>query len=234
MANTKKIKVRKKTEQKQEEAIGLDLQLSKSEAFIEKHWKPLLIGLAAVIVIVAGVFIWKNHMKNVEEKAQAAIRTSQSLFAQQQWDNALKGDGANNIGFLRIISEYSGTKTANLAKLYSALCYANTEKYDDAIKYFEDFSPKGDQMISPAAIAALGNCYVEKGETAKGAETLVKAAKQANNDAVSPVFLVQAAHLYKSLNQNDKALELYTEVKTKYFRSPLSTQVEKYIEELSK
>ena len=234
MANTKKIKVRKKTDQKQEEAIGLDVQLSKSEAFIEKNWKPLLIGLAAIIVIVAGVFIWKNHMKNVEEKAQAAIRTSQTLFAQQQWDNALKGDGANNIGFLRIIDEYSGTKTANLAKLYAAICYANTEKYDEAIQYFEDFSPKDDQMISPAAVAALGNCYVEKGNAEKGAETLLKAAKSADNDALSPVFLVQAANLYKSLNKNDKALELYKEVKTKYFRSPLSTQVDKYIEELSK
>ena len=234
MANTKKIKVKTKTEKKEEEAIGLDIQLSKSEAFIEKNLKAILIGLAAVIIIVAGVFIWKNHMNSVEKKAQVAIRTSQTLFGQQQWDNALKGDGANNIGFLRIIDEYSGTKTANLAKLYAAICYAKTEKYDDAIKYFEDFSPKSDQMISPAAIAALGNCYVEKGETAKGAETLVKAAKSADNDAVSPVFLVQAAHLYKSLNQNDKALELYKEVKDKYFRSPLSSQVEKYIEELSK
>lgn len=234
MANTKKIKVKNKTEKKQEEAIGLDIQLSKSEAFIEKNWKPILTALVAVIIIVAGWFIWRNHMNNVEKKAQAAIRTSQTLFGQQQWENALKGDGANNIGFLRIIDEYSGTKTANLAKLYAAICYANTEKYDEAIQYFEDFSPKDDQMISPAALAALGNCYVEKGNTAKGAETLIKAAKKADNDAVSPVFLVQAANLYKSLNQNDKALELYKEVKTKYFRSPLSTQMDKYIEELSK
>ncbi len=235
MANTKKIKVKTKTEQKQEqEAISLDVQLSKSEAFIEKNFKPILYCLAAIVIVVAGWFIWKNHMKNVEKEAQVAIHTSQKLFGQQQWDNALKGDGANNIGFLRVIDEYSGTKTANLAKLYAAICYANTEKYDEAIKYFEDFSPKDDQIISPAAVAALGNCYVEKGETAKGAETLIKAAKKANNDAVSPVFLVQAANLYKSLNQNEKALELYNEVKTKYFRSPLSTQVEKYIEELSK
>lgn len=234
MANTKKIKVKNKTEKNQEEAIGLDIQLSKSEAFIEKNWKPILTALVAVIIIVAGWFIWRSHMNNVEKKAQAAIRTSQTLFGQQQWENALKGDGANNIGFLRIIDEYSGTKTANLAKLYAAICYANTEKYDEAIQYFEDFSPKDDQMISPAAVAALGNCYVEKGNTAKGAETLIKAAKKADNDAVSPVFLVQAANLYKSLNQNDKALELYKEVKTKYFRSPLSTQMDKYIEELSK
>ena len=234
MANTKKIKVKNKTEKNQEEAIGLDIQLSKSEAFIEKNWKPILTALVAVIIIVAGWFIWRNHMNNVEKKAQAVIRTSQTLFGQQQWENALKGDGANNIGFLRIIDEYSGTKTANLAKLYAAICYANTEKYDEAIQYFEDFSPKDDQMISPAAVAALGNCYVEKGNTAKGAETLIKAAKKADNDAVSPVFLVQAANLYKSLNQNDKALELYKEVKTKYFRSPLSTQMDKYIEELSK
>lgn len=234
MSNTRKVKVNKVTEkQTEEQPIALDVHLSKSEAFIEKNLKPILIGLVAVIVIVAGIFIWKNHMKKVEVEAQVAIRTSQTLFAQQQWENALNGDGVN-VGFLRVIDEYSGTKTANLAKLYAAICYANTEKYDEAIKMFEGFSPAGDLLVSPSAVAALGNCYAEKGDAAKGAKVLEEAAKSADNDAVSPVFMVQAANLYKSLNQNDKAIQLYQNVKTKYPRSPLSSQMDKYIEELSK
>lgn len=218
------------SKKKETEAIGLDIQLNKSEAFIEKNLKPILIGLAAIIVIVVAFFIYNSHMKDVEAEAQNAISRSQMAFAQEQYEQALNGDGANQKGFLKIIDEYSGTKTANLAKLYVAICYANTGKTDEAIKYFESFSSKGDQMISPSAKAALGNCYIQKGDKEKGANMLINAAKDADNDAISPVFLLQAGEVYESINQKDKALSLYQQIKDKYFRSPLANEIDKYIE----
>lgn len=217
-----------------EEAIAFDEQLSKSEAFIEKNLKVIIIALVAVIVVVSGVFIYNNHMADVEQQAQKAIAKSQTAFAQSQYDQALNGDGASSKGFLKIINDYSGTKTANLAKLYAALCYANTEKYAEAIKMFEDFDRKDDQMISPASLGALGNCYIKNGQNEKGAEMLVKAAKSADNNALSPLFLLQAGEVYESLNNNEKAVELYKEIKSKYFRSPVSLNIDKYIERTTK
>ena len=163
-----------------------------------------------------------------------AIAKSQTAFAQDQFEQALNGDGANDLGFLKVIDKYSGTKTANLAKLYAAICYANTDKVAEAIKMFEDFDARDDQMVSPAALAALGNCYVKNGDSQKGAETLVKAAQKADNDAVSPLALRQAGEIYESLNQPEKALELYQQIKDKYFRSPLAGEIDKYIERVSK
>lgn len=218
---------------KQEEAIGLDVQLNKSEAFIEKNWKVLAGALVAIIVVVSGIYLYKNYAAGKEVKAQAAIAAAQTAFAAQQYDQALKGEGAN-LGLLKVIDEYSGTKTANLAKLYAAVCYANTGKTDEAIKMFEDFSGKGDEMISPAAIGALGNCYIQKGQKEKGVDLLLKAAKEADNDAISPVFLLQAGEVYESLGQNDKAVELYKQIKEKYFRSQLASQIDMYIERATK
>lgn len=218
---------------KQEEAIGLDVQLNKSEAFIEKNWKVLAGALVAIIVVVSGIYLYKNYAAGKEVKAQAAIAAAQTAFAAQQYEQALKGEGAN-LGLLKVIDEYSGTKTANLAKLYAAVCYANTGKTDEAIKMFEDFSGKGDEMISPAAIGALGNCYIQKGQNEKGVDLLLKAAKEADNDAISPVFLLQAGAVYESLGQNDKAVELYKQIKEKYFRSQLASQIDMYIERATK
>ena len=220
--------------EKKVESIALDEQLSKSEAFIEKNLKTILIVIAAIIVAVAGFFIYRNHQAKVELEAQNAIAKSQQAFAQEQFEQALNGDGANVMGFLKIIDEYSGTKTANLAKLYAAICYANTDKTAEAIKMFEDFDAQNDQMVSPTALAALGNCYVKNGDSQKGAETLVKAAQKADNDAISPLALRQAGEVYESLNQTDKALELYQQIKDKYYRSPLANDIDKYIERVSK
>ena len=155
----------KKTTPKKEEAIALDVQLTKTEAFIEKNLKKILIAIVAVVVVVVAYFAYDNYMSNKNADAQKAIAASQDAFAQQQYEKALNGDGALSIGFLRVIDEYSGTKTANLAKLYAAICYANIDKYDEAISMFEDFSQKGDQMISPASLAALGNCRLRRNIT---------------------------------------------------------------------
>jgi tetratricopeptide (TPR) repeat protein len=121
-----------------------------------------------------------------------------------------------------------------LAKLYAGLAYAKTDKVDEAIKMLESFSTQDDEMVSPAAIAALGNLYVQKGDNEKGLKTLLKAAEEADNDAVSPVFLLQAGEIYESLGQNDKAVELYNKIKKQYFRSPLAQEMDMYIERATK
>ncbi len=216
------------------EPTGLELELGKSEAFIEKNLKGIIIVIVAIIVCVCGYYIYKNHMDEVEKKAEVALYKSQTYFAQEQYETALNGDSISRTGFLKIIDQYSGTKTANLAKLYAAICYANTNKYDEAIKYFEDFDQEDDQMISPASIAALGNCYIQKGNTEKGVKLLVEAADKADNNTLSPIFLLQAGEVYESINQNDKALELYNRIKKDYFRSPLSQDIDKYINRATK
>ena len=214
---------------KTDEVIALDEHLSKSEKFIEKNLKTIVVAVVAVVIVVGGWFIYSNHMDKVESEAQVAISKSQALFGQEQFYLALNGDGATSIGFLKVIDVYGGTKTSNIAKLYAALCYANTGKLDEAIKMFEDFNIQDDDIISPSSIAALGNCYVKKGENEKGAELLVKAATKANNNSLSPIFLLQAGEIYESLNNNAKALELYKQIKEKYFRSPISAEIDKYI-----
>lgn len=223
----------KKKQEVKDEPIALDVQLNKGEAFIEKNWKKIATVLGAIIVIVAGVYIYKHHMADKELEAQKAIALAQTAFAQQQYEQALKGDG-NSKGFLKVIDEFSGTKTANLAKLYAGLAYAKTDKVDEAIKYLEDFSTQDDDMVSPSAIAALGDLYVQKGDNEKGINAFIKAADKANNDAVSPVFLLKAGQIYESMGQNEKALDLYNRIKKQYFRSPLSQEIDKYIERATK
>ena len=94
----------------------------------------------------------------------------------------------------------------------------------------ESFTPQNDEIISPSAVAALGNCYATKGDVEKGIDKLLEAAKMSENDAVTPIFLLQAGELYESINQKDKAVELYEQIKNKYFRSPIANDIDKYIE----
>ncbi len=218
---------------KKEEVIGLDAELRKSEAFIEKNLKKILIVLAAVIVVAIGFFLWRNSVEETEAEAQVAISKSEQLFMQQQYETALNGDGIATKGFLNVIDEYSGTKTANLAALYAGLCYYNLGKYDDAISYLDKFDTQNDQSVSPAAVAALGNCYAQKGDVEKGVSTLLKASKMTKGN-LAALFKLQAGMLYESLDQTDKALELYNDIKANYLTSPLAQNIDTYIERVTK
>ena len=216
---------------------------SNTEAFFIKFKKQILIAVVAVIVVIAGLLLYKAYVQAPrEDKASTALAKGQQYFNQEQFDKALDGEGAGYAGFVKIASDYSGTDAANLADLYAGLCYANLGKWAEAVTYLEQFSSKGDAMISPSAMAALGNAYANTGNVDKAISTLKKAADMADskaedgtNNSLAPTFLVQAAQLLESQKKNDEALKIYQDVKKKYVNAQVvqSSEIDKYIERVA-
>ena len=158
------------------------------------------------------------------------------------FEQALNGDGAGFVGFAKMASSYSGTKAGNLANLYAGLCYANLGKWSEAQKSLDAYSSKGDQMVSPAAQAALGDAYAHLNQLDKAVEAFKKAASMADskaddnaNNSLSPSFLVKAGEILESQGKKADALSIYQDIKKKYVSSMLvqSSEIDKYIERAS-
>lgn len=219
----------------------MEQTLNKQEAFFLKYKKAIVVAVIAVIVIIAGSIAYNTFYAGPrEDKAATAMAKAQELFAAQQYELALKGDKSFE-GFLQVASNYSGTDAANLANLYAGLCYANLDKWQDAVKYLDQFSSQDDAFISPSAMAALGNAYAHTKQIDKAVSCFKKAADMANSEAkdgvnisVAPTCLMQAARLLESQNKNDEALSIYKEIKTKYVKSYYNSEIDKYIERLTK
>ncbi len=199
-------------------------------SFVQKNLRIIVIVCIVVVVVVVAYVLGRIFISQRNQKATEALYPCEQYFQAANFEKALEGDGQLCVGFLTVADQYSMTKTGNLAKLYAGLSYAKLGNYEEAKKYLEKFSPKNDAMISPAAMGALGNTYVQLGDAQKGAETLEKAAKRADNTVLSPLFLVQAGEIYESLGKTDKALQLYEQVKAKYRASVQGSEIEKYIE----
>jgi len=209
--------------------------LNKSEALILKYKNAIIGCVAAVVVVVAGVMLYKNYVSGPnEQKASTALAKAQDLFLSQQYDQALNGDSTGTAGLLKIASEYSSTKAGNLANLYAGLSYANLDKWQEAAQYIEKFNLCDDQMVSPAALGALGNVYAHLDQLDKAVSTLVKAAEKADNNSLSPTFLIQAGQILESQNKKAEALKLYQQIKDKYFQSMQYQTIDEYIERASK
>ncbi len=215
--------------------------LSQKEAVFMKHKKAISAAIVVVILIIAGVLSYETYVSGPrEQEASTALAKGQDYFANQQFEIALKGDSTGYKGFLNIASDYSSTDAGNLANLYAGLCYANLDKWNDAVKYLEKYSPADDEMVSPAATAALGNAYAHTKQLDKAVELLKKAASMADgeaegntNNSLSPTFLIQAGEILESQGKKDEALKIYQDIKKKYVNSPVYGEIDKYIERVS-
>ena len=202
-----------------------------TEAFIEKYQKHILYGIIAIVVIAAAWIGYVQLIRNPKiQKANEAIALCESYFNSDNYEKALNGDGQGCVGFLKVADEFGSTKAGNLAHLYAGICYAQTQKFEEAKAELEKFSLQDDVMVSPAALGMLGNVYANLGQNDKAISTLIKAAKMADNASLSPIYLIQTGELYEAAGQPEKALELYKEVKTKYVNSMAFQDIDRYIE----
>ena len=227
------------------EKSGLDINASlyKSEAFATKYKKAFIIAIVAIVVIILGAFAYHTYIAVPrQEKASTALGRGQEYFNQEMFDKALNGDGAGYEGFAKIADDFSGTDAANLANLYAGLCEANLGKWADAQKYLENYDTKSDEMVSPAALSALGDVYAHNNELDKAVESFKKAADMADSKApdgasstLSPIFLLKAGEILESQGKKDDALKIYQDIKKKYQVSAVvqSNDIDKYIERAS-
>ncbi len=100
------------------------------------------------------------------------------------------------------------------------------------MKYLDKFNGK-DQLVAPAILGTIGNCYAQMGQLDKAAATLIKAANRANSLSLSPIYLIQAGQIFEKQGKNAEAVEAYKQVKNKYANSYQAMDIDKYIERAS-
>lgn len=213
----------------QPETINVEEVLGKSEAFILKYKVQIMVAVAAVVVLVGGSMFYKAEISEPRAKeASEAIYQAQAYFATQDFEKALNGDEQGSMGLLQVIDEFSGTPTANIANAYAGLALAQTGRYEEAIPYLKAFDGS-DKMVVPGVLSALGNCYANTGDLSAAVSKFIEAAKVADNNTISPYCLLQAGLIYEKQGKKDEALNVYTQIKEKYFASMQAKDIDKYI-----
>ena len=203
--------------------------VSRSEQFIENNSKKIIYGIIAIALVVGAVLgIKHGYLIPQEKKAAAAIFKGEQYFAKDSFNLALNGNGADFDGFEGIIDQYGSTASGNLAKAYAGICYFKMGETEKALDKLKSFSGD-DNMISPAIIGLIGDCYVNMGNVKEGISYFEKAAKSADNEVISPIYLKKAGIAYESLQQYADAVKSYTQIKEKYFNSMEAADIDKYI-----
>jgi tetratricopeptide (TPR) repeat protein len=182
-------------------------KLSRTEELVEKNKTAVFIVLGVIALIVAGVFGYNYYMDSQNEEAQVEMFQAVFYFEADSLNKALNGDG-NNYGFLDIIDNYGGTKSANLASFYVGATYLKQGQFEDAIDYLEEFK-SDDLLLQPRAYALIGDAYMELGNYTKAAAYYMDAAEYKPNKYFSPIYLTKAAIAYEKVADYMAALSCY-------------------------
>lgn len=175
-----------------------------------------------VVLAVAGIlyFNWRGRANN--EQAATELGRVRSYYEQADFIKAIDGDPAKLIGgkpvrgLAAIVNDYGSTKAGRAAALDLGDAYMATDRYADAAKAYKVAADASDNMVKAAGLAGLASVAEAEGKPAEAASHYEDAAAIYTSDIIAPLYLLGAALNYEKAGQNEKAVEHYREIVTRY------------------
>jgi len=201
--------------------------ITRSEEFIQKNQKTLIIAICAILVVIIAVFgLRRWYFQPRQERAAAEMYAAEQWYAQGEYMKALDGDDTYR-GFTSVASDYKGTKSGNLACYYAGICNLQLGNYEEAIHWLKKYNGK-DLLTSAMATIALGDAQMESGDMAAATANYMKAAKMNTNFVTTPTALFKAGMGYMMQEDYKKALDCFKQVKN-YPESTEYNDIDRYI-----
>lgn len=206
---------------------NVEQTLTRTEQYLEENYKPLLITLGVIVVLVGLFWVAKIYLNKRNEEAQSQMYMAERYLEMDSLRLALNGDG-NYLGFIDIASDYKFTTSGNLALYSAGICYLHLGQYQDAIDFLNKYSKK-DKVIGSLAIGATGDAYIELGDLKTGVSKYIEAADFASNSFNTPIFLMKAGEIYEQDGDYTGALKVYQRIQDNYPESSEGLSIDKYI-----
>lgn len=204
----------------------------------ERNKKLIYAVLFALIVIIGGLYYYFFlYLGPKEKKAEEEIFRAEYYFSIDSFNIALTGRNlpgqqGNFIGLLDFINEFGGTTTAKRAYFMAGSALLHTGKFEDAVKYLNNFSSK-DPLMQAQAYGMIADAKSELNDMDGALSYYLKAANHISNDVTSPIHLRKAALLQSDIKKNNaEAIKLLEKIKKDYPQSAQRMAIDKDIARL--
>ena len=222
---TKKKKLSKK-EIKEDKLVSL---MVKVENFYEDYKSKIVIYSGILIVAALAAYFYVNQQKEANEEAGLNLSRVMQIFDSGSYLEAIEGrQGTNIIGLKRVVEEYGSTENGETAKIYLAGAYSYLGNYEEAFKYYNDYSGSID-LYKASALAGMAGYYAAKRDYQKAADLYKEAAGAVEINAQNPDYLLDAAVNYYNAGDTEEAKILLEKIKEDYATSEARKQVDKYL-----
>jgi len=197
--------------------------------FFEKYKNKIFIYAGVLVAVAAIVYFYVNQKSESNEKAGLELSRIMPLYDQGAYLEAIEGrQGTNIIGLKKLVEEYSGSENGETAKIYLANSYAFLGNYDEAFKYYEDYSGTID-YFEAASLAGQAGYYAVQEDFEKAANLFLQASKMSQVNSQNPDYLLNAGIYYLKAGEKEEAKILFNRIKDDYATSLAYREVDKYL-----
>jgi len=205
------------------------LKTGPKKSFLQENEKSIIFIVVGIVVLILLYFGYqKLYLAPRAEKAANQMFQAEHYATIDSLQKAIGGDGSYP-GFKEIADEYSNTKSANIANAYLGGLYLRQKNFKEAIKYLEQYSETGSNILDPLVNGLLGDAYSEEKIYDKAANFYKKAAENSKNTYTSPIFLKKLGLVYEELQDYKNAESTYQKIRDEYPESAESTTIDSFL-----
>lgn len=191
-----------------EENATMSARLLKAWVWADANRMRLIwIGVVgAFAVLVASYFWWSQGQKQV---------TASAALLQVAADQAFQKEGFSDAAtaYLKVSSDYAGTKAAGLALLQAGVSLFEEGKYPEAHTQFQRFAREySSNPFLPQAMLGMAACLDAEGKTNEAAQAYKNVSERFSDSNVAPQAKFALARIYESQNKLKDASTLYEEI----------------------
>ncbi len=189
----------------------------KGAAWAKAHKKPILIGIAAVVAVIAIFSGIMASLKNSENTASELVAQAISKYVTEAGKDQKKGYEAVKDDFSTIFEDYANTSAGKTARVqFAKICY-DAQDYDTAFAMYSQAYDifKKDEGLKNFLLTALGNVCLAKKETDK-AQSYFSKVEKSESHLSKDGALFALAGLYEADNKSDLSQGLYEKIAADY------------------
>lgn len=215
----------------------------KEDKFITAYYKAvqyadtykiqILIGVAVVIAAAIAAYYYIDNKQEANQTASVEFAKVMPLYDSGVLVEAIEGQPSTGVkGLKYIVEEYGSTQQGEIAKIYLANCYYYVNSFDEAMKYYEDYSG-GDGIFQASAYAGMAACYEAKENWKEAAKYYERAFNEEETNSFNADYLLRAGINYKQTGEAEKAKELLKKLKNDYPQTIASREADRYLVQLN-
>jgi tetratricopeptide (TPR) repeat protein len=213
-------------------------KVSTEEKLIEKYYKTteyyqnnknrVYTALTVVILLIVVAFVYFRNQSSNSEAAALELSKVKQVYSMDLYQQSISGDSlGTSKGLLFIVDNYGSTESGQTAKIMLANCYFNLRDFNNAEKYYKDYSG-GNELFKTASLAGTASVYEAKNDFVNAAVYFEKASKISKLVPNNDEYLFYAVRNYYYAKDADNLKKAIKALKDEYPKSKYIVQITRF------
>jgi tetratricopeptide (TPR) repeat protein len=209
------------------------------------HTTVLAAAILAVVVVAVGYAGWRFYTDRQTVQATAGLDVAMKAYSARvsltpdpadpsetvyPTEAARSEDAAQK--FSAVAQKYPNTNPGRLATYYTALCYEDLERHNQALEELKKISSGKDKELAAMALYQTGVIYERTGKPADAAKVFRDLSDHASVFVPRPLVLLELAQVLRQ-NSPKEAATVYEQLKKEFPNTAVSEEAERGLETLA-